>query len=577
MAHHPSAAATKEQTVLGVPDSVRVRFRKTPSVEESDYPGFAPGTQVLPAGSVHREGGQPLPVDVREDRDVAVPLRDGTTIYVDIFRPVGDEAVPVILAWSPYGKRGGRLGLDVFPTRMDVLPSWEDGLNKFEGPNPGYWVSHGYAVVNIDPRGVFRSEGDLCFFGPQEAQDEYDAIEWLAAQPWSTGQVALTGNSWLAISQWFVAALKPPHLAAIAPWEGSSDVYRDTALRGGIRDVIFSALILGGFAGGGWTEDQPGMAEDHSLMDPYWESKVADLESIEVPAYIAASWTNILHTRGTLDAWRRISSERKWLRVHNTHEWNDFYNPSHVEDLRRFLDHVVKGIDNGWEATPPVRLSVLDPGNVDVVNRPEVSFPLERECTKRLYLDAADGSLRDVLPTEPVSRTYAPTAEGAVFRCTFDRDTEIAGYAKVRLWMSAEGADDLDVFVYLTKLHANGAEQLPQVVTGRYHAGANGRLRASLRELDEIRSTESEPFHTFRSVQKLAPGEIVLLEIDLWPYAIRFHAGESLQLRVNGVDLLVRPEFPDLPAIPTINSGRHVVHTGGEHDSHVVLPITDEA
>jgi hypothetical protein len=460
---------------------------------------------------------------------------------------------------------------------MDVLPSWEDGLNKFEGPNPGYWVSHGYAVVNIDPRGVFRSEGDLYFFGPQEAQDEYDAIEWLAAQPWSTGQVALTGNSWLAISQWFVAALKPPHLAAIAPWEGSSDVYRDTAFRGGIRDVIFSALILGGFAGGGWTEDQPGMAEDHSLMDPYWESKVADLESIEVPAYIAASWTNILHTRGTLDAWRRISSERKWLRVHNTHEWNDFYNPSHVEDLRRFLDHVVKGIDNGWDATPPVRLSVLDPSNVDVVNRPEVSFPLERECAKRLYLDAADGSLRDVLPTEPVSHTYAPTAEGAVFRCTFDRDTEIAGYAKVRLWMSAEGADDLDVFVYLTKLHANGAEQLPQVVPGRYHAGANGRLRASLRELDEIRTTESEPFHTFRTVQKLAPGEIVLLEIGLWPYAIRFHAGESLQLRVNGVDLLVRPEFPDLPAIPTINSGRHVVHTGGEHDSHVVLPITDEA
>lgn len=576
MAQASDIITTREQPVYGVPDSMTVQFRKTPPLEESAYPGFAPGTTVHRAGSVVAEGRHPLPVDVREDRDVAVTLRDGTTIYVDVYRPISDEPVPVILAWSPYGKRGGKLNLDLFghPTRMDVPTMWEDGLNKFEAVNPSYWVSHGYAVVNSDSRGSFASEGDLQFFGAQDALDEYDTIEWIADQEWSTGQVALTGNSFLAIAQWFVAALKPPHLVAIAPWEGSSDIYRDSALRGGIPDVNFSAVALAGFTGGGFTEDMPSQAFTNPLYDEYWESKAAALESIEVPAYIVGSWTNLLHTRGTLDAWRRISSPKKWLRIHNTHEWNDMYNPVNVEDLRRFLDHVVMGADNGWEATPPVRLTVLDPGHDDVVNRAEPAFPLARQRHVPLYLDAADGALR-AQPAAPASMLYVPDAEGVVFRYTFERDTEVTGYGKVRLWMSAEDADDLDVFVTIGKIGANGEDVRAKVVTGNVHNGLNGQLRASLRELDQERSTPSEPHHTFRTVQKLKPGEIVPLDINLWPYSIRFHAGESLQLRVTGVGTHVRPEFSTLPPDPTINTGSHIVHTGGEHDSHVLLPIVE--
>jgi hypothetical protein len=566
----------REQPIYGVPESMPVRFQKTPPTEQSAYPGFAPGTTVHKAGSVLLEGRHPLPVDVREDRDVAVTLRDGTTIYVDVFRPTSDGPVPAILAWSPYGKRGGKLNLDLFghPTRMDVPIEWEDGLNKFEGVNPSYWVSHGYAVVNSDSRGVFRSEGDLQFFGAQDALDEYDTIEWIAEQSWSTGKVALTGNSFLAIAQWFVAALRPPHLVAIAPWEGSSDIYRDSALRGGIPDVNFSAVALAAFTGGGFTEDMPGQALTHPLYDQYWASKSAALEEIEVPAYIVGSWTNLLHSRGTFDAWRRISSAQKWLRVHNTHEWNDLYNPVNVEDLRRFLDHIVKGVDNGWEATPSVRLTVLDPGHDDLLNRAESSFPLARGQFVKMHLDAADGTL-GALPDSSASVTYLPDAEGVVFRHTFQTDTEITGYGKVRLWLSAEDADDLDVFVTLSKIGAKGEDLRARVVTGSVHNGLNGQLRASLREVDEERSTPAEPFHTFRTVQKLAPGEIVKLDIGLWPYSIRFHPGETLQLRVNGVGTHVRPEFSTLPPDPTINTGRHILHTGGEYDSHVLLPIVE--
>lgn len=572
----PAQTNVPPSAVLGVPESVSVIFTPSTPLEKSAYPGFEPGTRILEKGSVHRPGGRPLAVDVLEERDVPLSLRDGTTIYVDVFRPVGTEPVPAILAWSNYGKRGGMLQLDVFHNRMDVPEGGEDGLNKFESPNPGYWVSHGYAVVNADPRGVHNSEGNIHAVGQQLAHDEYDAIEWIAQQPWSTGKVALSGNSELAMTQWFVAALRPPHLAAIAPWEGASDFYRDVGLPGGIPDTEFFRLILGSYNGHGWTENAPAMAETHPLRDEYWQSKYPDLEAIEIPAYVVTSWTNILHTRGSVEGWRKISSEDKWLRVHNTHEWKDYYDLAHVEDLRRFFDHFLKGVDNGWEATPRVRLSILDPGHQDVLDRAESTFPLARQRFATLHLDLEHGALTAQPQTHASSRAYEPDADGVVFRHTFDRDTEITGYGKVKLWVAAEDHDDLDVFVFLSKLDAWGVEKSPQVVTDRHHVGPNGRLRVSLRALDPELSTPSEPWHTYLTEQKLLPGEVVPIEISLWPYAIRFHAGETLQLRINGVDLLKRPEFPTLPPTRTLNHGQHVLYAGGEYDSHLLLPIVDE-
>ncbi|SDZ54037.1 CocE/NonD family hydrolase [Herbiconiux ginsengi] len=573
-----SSETIEFRTLAGVDPRIAVPFRRAISPAERGHPGFRPGTEILAAGSVHRDGGAALTCDIRLDRDVEVVLRDGTVLYVDVYRPVGDSPVPAILSWSPYDKTSTTgLKNDLFENRMHVESAWEDGLDMFESVNPGYWVAHGYAVVNADPRGIGFSGGDIQMFGHQHALDEYDTIEWLGGQPWCDGKVALAGNSWLAITQWFVAALRPPHLAAIAPWEGLSDLYAESAYRGGMPETVFSPMILGGLVGLGLIEDQAAMIDSNPLFDSYWRSKKADLERIEVPAYIVASWTNLIHTRGTFEAWRRVGSERKWLRVHNTHEWHDLYRPSGVEELRRFFDHVVKGVDNGWDATPPVRLSILDPGHEDEINRPESGFPLSRERHHPLYLQLDEAQLTASPAAAVASLSYEPDETGIVFHHTFDEDVEVTGYSKARLWMSAEGADDLDVFVTVSKVDGAGREQLTQVVPDRTHAGANGRLRASRRALDEERSTASEPVHSFRLVQKLAEGEVVPLEIGLWPYGIRFHAGETLQLRINGADLLRRPEFPDMPPSPTINRGRHVIHVGGAYDSHLLLPFVDGA
>ena len=130
----------------------------------------------------------------------------------------------------------------------------------------------------------------------------------------------MSGTSYLAIAQWFTAAEQPPHLAAINPWEGVSDVYRDLVMRGGMPDTGFArtAARTTVSAGKSRKEDILPEAERYPLMNDLWENKIPKLDKITVPAYVVASYSNTLHTAGTFRAWRRIASQEKWLRIHNT-------------------------------------------------------------------------------------------------------------------------------------------------------------------------------------------------------------------------------------------------------------------
>ena len=146
------------------------------------------------------------------EQDVPVKLRDGVTIYADIYRPVNTTNIPCIVAWSVYGKRPHDLPKQ-WSTRGVPAGAISSGT-KFEGPDPGYWCHHGYAVANPDPRGCGYSEGETPVLGTAEGRDGYDFIEWVAAQEWCNGKVGMSGNSQVAMTQWFIAAEKPPHLAA---------------------------------------------------------------------------------------------------------------------------------------------------------------------------------------------------------------------------------------------------------------------------------------------------------------------------------------------------------------------------
>jgi hypothetical protein len=141
---------------------------------------FEPGTRTLPAGWRIDPKFRPLHTDIVLEKDVAMTLRDGVTIYVDVFRPAGAEEVPAIIAWSPYGKSEGTAPsvsalFDLIGLDNGIL----SGLAKWEGPDPAYWCAQGYAICNPDARGIADSGGDGFVRDRQEGWDCHDLIEWL--------------------------------------------------------------------------------------------------------------------------------------------------------------------------------------------------------------------------------------------------------------------------------------------------------------------------------------------------------------------------------------------------------------
>lgn len=576
------------------------------------YFGFETGTVLLKQGEVRRDGALPLPCDIYLDRNVPVTLRDGVVIFTDVFRPVHQGPNPAIVSWSPYGKEVGSESLDDFPGRAGVALGRLSELNKFEGVDPAYWVSKGYVVLHPDSRGAYRSEGNLVYWGTQLGEDGYDFIEWAAQQSWSNGKVGMAGNSFLAVSQWFIAAQRPPHLAAIAPWEGLSDAMRHVFLRGGIPLVTFPELINQSLAGEHLLEDPVRMAVTEQTDTLYWQDKAARVEDIQVPAYIVASYDNMAHTQGTFEAYDRIGSKDKWLRVHNTFEWPDFYEPEHVSELTAFFDHYLKGEVNEWPQTSRVRLAVIDPGGVDEVGRAVDAWPPTGYPHQMLYL-AGNGTISTAPAPERASIEYAvDSGKPAVFSMKIERDAEIIGQLKLKLWVEARGADDMDLVVLVEKLSAEGQPALHQLGTGEVKPlQAVGLQRASRRRLDTARSTAAQPVLLMQDEQRLQAGEVMALEIAVMPLGLRLHAGEILQVTVApyvpvamqlplgsarismpveqftyepGTHVQMRTRGGDAQSSPAWaaeqrvsdelrNAGVHVIHVGEPYDSHLLVPI----
>ncbi|HEY6922488.1 MAG TPA: CocE/NonD family hydrolase [Steroidobacteraceae bacterium] len=528
----------------------------------------------------------PQYVELREsgmhiERNVTVALRDGIRIFIDIYRPegaAGERDVPVILGWSPYGKHN--LSSRLNWAAADVAEGWISPYTAFEAPDPAYWCRHGYAVVYPDPRGSWYSEGELRHGGRGESEDCYDLIEWLGGRPWSNGRIGMSGVSYLTAIQWQVASLRPPHLAAINPWEGFTDWYREFCYHGGIPETSF--LVRGSSNlqySTTRTEDTAANARAHPLHDAYWISKEIDLESIEVPAYVVASWSDQgLHTRGTLEAYKRIASREKWLEVHGRKKWHYYYEPSRVEKQRWFFDHYLQCKPGTSIASwPRVLVEVRERAHVGKFH-PETEYPLARTQFRKLFLDAAGGKLLDAPASaqEAVRYEMKGATTCAVFDYSFAQETELTGHMKLRLWVEAVDADDMDLFVAVQKLEQDGTH-VPFVFYAMNEDGpvALGWLRASHRELDPARSRPEQPFHPHTREERLRPGEPVAVEIEIWPSSTLFRAGQQLRVLVQGRDVMDHgiANAPYARHENTRNRGAHVIHTGGVYDSHLLVPV----
>ena len=421
---------------------------------------------------------------MRIDWDVPIDMDDGIVLRADVFRPVTDGRYPVIMTHGPYAK--GLAFQDCFPGMWkplstkypDAVSHTSNKYQNWETVDPEKWVSDGYVCIRVDSRGAGQSPGRLDIFSRRETQDYYDCIEWAGTQPWSNGKVGLLGVSYYAVNQWQVAALRPPHLAAICPWEGASDYYREFAYHAGILDTFASvwypiqvSAVQHGGGGRGQRNpntgvpisgpdelppdilaanraDTPADLLAHPFDDTYHRERSPDLERITVPLLSAANWAHHLHTRGNFEGYARVSSERKWLEVHGLEHYAEFYTDYGVALQKRFFGYFLKGEDTGWDRQPPVHLNVrrID-GSFEL--RAEQEWPIARTEWTRLYLHPGTNRLAEKSPVTGGSAAFSAQGDGLTFITEpFAKDTEITGPVAARLFVSST-TTDADLFLTL--------------------------------------------------------------------------------------------------------------------------------
>ncbi|MEO6885732.1 MAG: CocE/NonD family hydrolase, partial [Jatrophihabitantaceae bacterium] len=288
------------------------------------------------------------------EHDVAVQVRDGTTLRVNVYRPTGDGPAPVLMSAHPYHKdnlpRRGRWRSHLpFQYRLmrSTSPICHSTLTSWEAPDPAWWVAHGYVVINCDLRGAGTSDGVGELLSDLEGEDIYDLIEWAGTQPWSTGSVGLFGVSYLAMSQYKPAALNPPSLKAFCPWEGQSDVYRDMMRPGGLFEDGFVRVWAAGTRRVARLKTSLSQQDKaRPLRDLWWQSLVADLPLITAPMLVCASFSdNNVHSRGSFRVFEQAGSPEKFVYTHRSGKWSTFYGePAKVAQLA-FFQRYLRGAD----------------------------------------------------------------------------------------------------------------------------------------------------------------------------------------------------------------------------------------
>jgi predicted acyl esterase len=529
------------------------------------------------------------PVDVYEPaagaltvlRDLPVSVRDTTVLRVNVVRPTGPGPFPVLLSAHPYGKddlprrrRGGagyRVSIQYRMLRQPDTVRFSS-LTGWEAPDPVWWAGQGYAVVNCDLRGAGTSAGEASLMSDQEGEDVYDLIEWSAAQPWSTGAVGLLGVSYLAISQWKAAVAAPPSLKAICPWEGFTDAYRDMARPGGIREKGFARFWGLSLRRVRQRTKITREARLHPLRDQWWQALLPALEKITVPALICGSFSdNNLHTRGSFRGWERIASTDRFLYTHRGGKWLTFYSAEARTAQLRFFDRYLRGHD--VPAPPRVRLEVRESRDVIAHVREEDTWPLERTEWRSLYLTGT--GLGSAPPTSDDRIAFGTRNGGACWEWTVPADLELSGPMALRLWVQAQGVDDIDLYAGVEKWR--GRRYVP--FEGSYGFGRDrvttGWLKASLRTLDDQASRPFDPVPACSHPQPLAPGQVVQADISLGPSATLFRTGETLRLVVAGRWLwpgnLLTGQFP--AAYQKGPAGTCTLHWGPRHHARLLIPV----
>ena len=474
-------------------------------------------------------------------RDVPVEMDDGLVLRADLFLPAEEGAFPAILSYGLYGK--GLAFQDGYPDQWRILceryPDAVEGSSNrdanWEVVDPERWLPHGYSCVRIDSRGAGSSPGYLDPWSPREARDLFACIEWAAAQPWSNGRVGMAGISYYAMNQWRVAALRPPHLAAICVWEGAADFYRDACYHGGIRCVNrrnwFERQVKPVQHGVGTLSEAELEANrtdvyrdiaNHPLDDGYHRSLSPDLSRVTVPLLSAGAWGGqAMHLRGNTEGFVRAASPDKWLELHGGEHWTSFYTARGV----RAPAPLLRPLPQGRPAGVARRAARAAPGSARGrdVSRPRRARVAARADTLDAGRARAGADLR-----RPGRGCRVPAGSR--------RGGDGAHRPGVGRLSISSTTGDADLFLTLRVYDPAGEEVVFQGSNDPRTALGKGWLRASHRRLDPGLSTEYRPYHPHDGVEPLTPGEVYELEVEIWPLSVILPPGYRLGLRVAGRD-----------------------------------------
>ena len=510
--------------------------------------------------------------------------------------------------------------------------------------------------MRVDSRGAGRSPGRIDPFSPRETRDFYECIEWAGVQPWSNGKVGLNGVSYFGINQWHVASLQPPHLAAMCIWEGAADWYRDMTHHGGIlntfwanwfdmqvktvqygvgergaRSRVTGALVCGDetFSDRELAANRCDVGDDilaHPLDDDYHRARSPQWDRITVPFLSAANWGGQgLHPRGNFEGFYRAASKDKWLEAHGLEHWTHFYTDYGVSLQKRFFARFLKEKGGSSEEQPPSQLKgkggsseeqppsqlkgesgssqeqpwdqqprvQLQVRHVDrFVERHEDEWPIARTQWTRFYL-ADGGTLATVQPSAGSRVAFDAMGDGVTFvSAPLEREIEITGPLAAKLNVSSSTAD-ADLFLVFRVFTPDLREVVFMGAIDPHTPIAQGWLRASHRKLDPQLSQPWRPYHAHDERQPLEPGQIVGLDVELWPTSIVVPAGHRIALSVRGRDYefakstgarlsnfknelrgcgpFLHDDPRDRPR--ALFAGRTTLHVGPEHPSFVLLPI----
>jgi predicted acyl esterase len=496
--------------------------------------------------------------------EVRIPMRDGVTLAAALHLPSGGGAFPALVAISPYRYDN------------DSVPEGPLFLWRETGPVRLY-LEQGYAYVRVDVRGTGKSGGEYGFLDRREQQDTYDVVEWIASQPWCSGKVGGIGQSYYAMSQWFMAAQRPPSLACIAPYDGMIDLYRSVGYPGGIEGEFWglwwnivrsiNAQTANGAPPREVAYDLPLEIKRHPTFDDFWRERAVDVERITVPVFSIGLWSKLdLHLTGNLEGFARLTGDRKLMVTGAPSVFAaaaEFATRElHQRLLLPFYDRYLKGQRGAWDARAPVEYFLRGAN----VSKTADSWPPPGVTYRSMYLHAGptgsvtslnDGALAAQRPAPdvaPTSYEYPdpgwtlgvvgfgpnglpdPARRVLTFTSTpLHGDLEIAGPMKLVLF-AASSRTDTDFFVKVSEQMPQAPEERARGLNPASQIVSKGWLRASHRALDLRRSTEHEPVHTHERPMRIRSGEVIRYDIAIRPTAYVFKKGSRIRLEIANGD-----------------------------------------